>query len=208
VRGGRRGRTPGLGWGWVPNALTVVRVVLVVPLVALLAGHPEGSLAAALVFALAAATDCLDGHLARSRGAVTTFGTLADSLADKLLVGSALVVLAAEGRVAAWIVAVILGREAAVSALRAVARRRGVILAANRLGKAKMTVQIVALLALISAPDPHAPWLLVLLGVTVALTLVSGASYFLGAEWRTSDRARPGATAAIHAGGGAGSARG
>jgi CDP-diacylglycerol--glycerol-3-phosphate 3-phosphatidyltransferase len=172
---------------WTPNALTVGRILLVIPLVAILAGHPEGSLAGALVFALAAATDGLDGHIARLCGTVTTFGILADSLADKLLVGSALIVLATQGRVAAWIVALILGREVAVSAMRAVAKRRGIVLASNGLGKAKMMLQIVAIIVLMTVGDPHAPWVLALVSATVALTLVSGVAYFLTPTWRRSE---------------------
>jgi CDP-diacylglycerol--glycerol-3-phosphate 3-phosphatidyltransferase len=154
--------------------------VLVVPVfVLLLAQSPDGSVVAAALFGVAAVSDALDGHLARSRAAITRFGTILDPLADKLLVGAALVTLVALDRLALWAALVIIGREAAVTGLRFVRNRRGVVIPASALGKAKMWTQVAAVTALIAAPDPSAAWVLALLYAAVTATVVSGADYFL-----------------------------
>ena len=161
----------------VPNALTVGRIGLVPPLVLLLLDGPQA--AASAVFALGALSDVLDGHIARSRGIVTTFGKLMDPVADKLLTGAAFVALAANGRIAVWIVAVILLREVAVSALRWWAKRRGEVISASGIGKLKTTLQTATILALILVADPGAGWVELLVAVTVAVTVVSGIAYAL-----------------------------
>jgi CDP-diacylglycerol---glycerol-3-phosphate 3-phosphatidyltransferase len=164
----------------VPNALTLARVFAIPPLVLLMLESGDGSSAAAAgVFALAALSDALDGHLARSRGYVTTFGKVADPIADKLLVGAALASLVAMDRVGAWVVAVIMGRELAVSALRLVAGRDGVVISASRFGKLKMALQVAMILALIAAPDASAAWVEGLVVATVAVTMASGVDYFV-----------------------------
>ena len=102
----------------VPNVLTVLRILLVpVLIVALLDETPNGDLLAALVFAVASVTDAIDGYLARSRNAVTTFGKLMDPLADKLLIVAALVALVSLERLAAWVAMVIIARELIAIAL-------------------------------------------------------------------------------------------
>lgn len=161
----------------VPNALTLARVVLVAPLVLLLLDG-EHAAAAACVFGLGAFSDVLDGYIARSRGLVTTFGKLMDPVADKLLIGGAFISLAAAGRLAAWVVVVICFRELAVTALRAVAGRRGLVISANNLGKAKTALQTVTIVALIVVSDPGAAWVDGLVLSTVVLTIASGLSYF------------------------------
>jgi CDP-diacylglycerol--glycerol-3-phosphate 3-phosphatidyltransferase len=164
----------------VPNALTVARVFAIPPLVVLVLQSQDGSSAtAAALFGAAALTDALDGHLARSRGLVTTFGKVADPIADKLLVGAALVSLVAMDRLAAWIAAVIMARELAVSGLRAVAGREGLVISASRFGKAKMLLQVITIIALIAAPDVEALWLQGLVYATVAVTVASGLDYFI-----------------------------
>ena len=164
----------------LPNALTVARVLVVPPLVLFVLQSEDGSsLAAAALFAAAALTDALDGHLARARDSVTTFGKIADPIADKLLVGAALISLVAVSRVAAWVAAVIMAREVAVSGLRAVAGREGLVISASRFGKAKMGLQVLAILALIAAPDASALWLQALVYLTVAVTVASGVDYFV-----------------------------
>ena len=110
----------------VPNVLTLVRIVAVpVLVVALLDETPDGDVIAAIVFALAALTDGLDGYIARRRKQVTTFGKLMDPLADKLLVIAALISLVSLDRLAAWIAMVIIARELAVTGLRSLAAERG-----------------------------------------------------------------------------------
>src|ERR687898_3363104 len=122
----------------VPNVLTVLRILAVpVIVVALLGETPNGDTLAAIVFALAAFTDTLDGYIARSRGSVTTFGKLMDPLADKLLIVAALVTLVSLDRLAAWVAMVIITREVGVTVLRAVAVEEGVVISASWLGKVK-----------------------------------------------------------------------
>src|ERR687887_2004825 len=135
----------------VPNFLTVIRIMLVpVIVVALLAETPNGDTLAAVVFALAAFTDGLDGYIARSRGSITTFGKLMDPIADKLLIIAPLVLLVSLDRIAAWVAMVIIAREFAVTALRIVAVEQGVVIAASPLGKLKTVTQTVAIFASIA----------------------------------------------------------
>lgn len=174
----------------VPNVLTVLRILAVpVLVVALLGETPDGDVIAAVVFALAAATDGLDGYIARRRQQITTFGKLMDPLADKLLVIAALISLVSLDRLAAWAAMVIIAREVAVTGLRGIAAERGVVIAASWLGKVKTLLQIVAILALI-AFDPTPTWAEVLLYIAVAITLISGADYFLGLRRRLEEGAR------------------
>ena len=133
----------------LPNALTTLRLLLVPVFLWLLlrdGGDDTGSrVAAAAVFAVASATDLLDGEIARRRGLVTTFGKLADPIADKALTGAALIGLSALGDLPWWVTVVILGREIGVTVLRFVVIRHGVI-PASRGGKTKTVLQMVAIL--------------------------------------------------------------
>src|SRR5918912_938147 len=134
-----------------PNVLTVLRILLVpVIVVALLEETPNADALAAVVFALAAFTDGLDGYIARRRQDVTTFGKLMDPLADKLLIIAALVSLVSLGRLAAWVAMVIIAREFAVTRLRAGATGYGVVISANRWGKVKTALQVATIFLLIA----------------------------------------------------------
>ena len=166
------------------NTLTLLRILAVpVVVVALLGETPNGDALAAAVFALAAATDGLDGYFARSRDAITTFGKLMDPLADKLLITAALISLVSLGRLQAWVAMVIIAREIAVTGLRAIAAERGVVIAASWMGKLKTVLQIAAVIALIAA-DPAPVWVDILVYLAVAATVISGADYFLGLRKR------------------------
>ena len=165
----------------IPNALTMLRILAVpVIVVALLDETPNGDVIAAVVFALAALTDGLDGYIARRREQVTTFGKLMDPLADKLLVVAALISLVSLDRLAAWVAMVIIAREFAVTGLRSVAAERGVVISASWLGKVKTALQVGAIFALIAfEPTP-------LVGRSARLrwrspmTVICGADYFFG----------------------------
>ena len=164
----------------LPNALTVVRILLVpVLVVALLGNTPDGDVFAAIVFAVASLTDFVDGYLARSSGSVTTFGKLMDPLADKLLVIAALVSLVSLGRLDAWVAMVIIAREVAVTVLRAGAAQQGVVIAASWLGKLKTCVQIAAIFSLIAFPG-NPLWVTLLVYAAVVVTVLSGLDYFFG----------------------------
>ena len=179
----------------LPNVLTLLRILAVpVIVVALLGETPNGDTLAAGVFALAAFTDGLDGYIARRRQDVTTFGKLMDPLADKLLIIAALVALVSLDRLAAWVAMVIIARELAVTALRAVAVEQGVVIAASWLGKVKTALQVAAVFALIAA-DPSPLAVDVLVYLAVAATVISGADYFFGL-WRRLEVERLRRTAA------------
>jgi CDP-diacylglycerol---glycerol-3-phosphate 3-phosphatidyltransferase len=166
----------------LPNALTVLRIFLVPLLVVVLWTRFEGHVYfGAAIFGLAVLTDYLDGFFARRRNEVTRLGILLDPLADKLLTAAAFLSLVEMGLVPAWVVMIILARELAVTGLRNLAAGRGVLIRASGLGKAKMVAQVTAiLLILLSRPQPalRGPGL-VALAVVVAVTLWSGADYFL-----------------------------
>jgi CDP-diacylglycerol--glycerol-3-phosphate 3-phosphatidyltransferase len=145
----------------LPNALTVTRIFLVPLLVVVLLTKFEErivfgwrkELVAAAIFALASFTDWLDGYLARRRKQVTPLGQVIDPLADKLLTSAAFLSLVQIGLAPAWMVAIIIGRELAVTGLRGVAQTRGLTMPASGLGKLKMASQVVAVLLLILAPE-------------------------------------------------------
>jgi CDP-diacylglycerol--glycerol-3-phosphate 3-phosphatidyltransferase len=185
----------------VPNSLTLFRILLVpVMVVALLDATPGSKWIAAIVFAIAACTDGLDGYLARSRRSVTTFGKVMDPIADKLLIAAALISLVSIDRLAGWIAMVIIAREFAVSGLRIAAGAQGVVIPASALGKLKTVTQLAAIFALIAARDDDLWWVQALLYAAVLITLVSGADYFLGFRKRIEEsRARVAASAAARA---------
>lgn len=165
----------------LPNVLTLLRIMLVpVLVVALLNETSNGDLLAAIVFALASLTDAMDGYLARSRNAITTFGKLMDPIADKLLIIAALVALVSLDRLAAWVAMVIIARELAVTMTRMQATQQGVVIAANWWGKAKTIVQVAAIFFLIVGGDPSPVWVDGLVYGAVAITIVSGVDYFFG----------------------------
>ena len=173
----------------LPNSLTVTRIFLVPLLVVVLLTKVKGPLilglpkdiVGALIFALASLTDWADGYLARRRKQVTPLGQVIDPLADKLLISAALISLVQLDLAQSWMVAVIIGREFAVTTLRSLAYARGVAMPASSLGKIKMVAQVVAILALILAHGQTWPfyWIgQIALWVVVVTALVSGADYF------------------------------
>jgi CDP-diacylglycerol--glycerol-3-phosphate 3-phosphatidyltransferase len=170
----------------LPNLLTVARIIAVpVIVVALLGETPNGDALAAVVFALAAFTDGLDGYIARRRQDVTTFGKLMDPLADKLLIVAALISLVSLNRLAAWVAMVIIAREIAVTGLRTIAAEQGVVIAASWLGKVKTALQVAAVFALIIW-NPSPGWVDGLVYLAVAATVISGADYFFGLRRRVN----------------------
>jgi len=165
----------------LPNVLTLLRILLVpVLVVALLDGTANGDLLAAVVFALASVTDAMDGYLARSRNAITTFGKLMDPIADKLLIIAALVALVSQDRLAGWIAMVIIARELTVTVTRMQATQHGVVIAANWWGKAKTIVQVVAIFCVIASGESPGAWVDGLVYGAVVITIVSGIDYFFG----------------------------
>jgi CDP-diacylglycerol---glycerol-3-phosphate 3-phosphatidyltransferase len=185
----------------IANILTGVRLLLV-PVFLVVLFVEDGTdtgwrLAATGVFALAAITDRFDGELARSRGLVTAFGTIADPIADKALTGAAFVGLSVLAQVPWWVTIVIMGRELGITVLRFWVLRHGII-PASRGGKAKTLCQAIAiglfLLPLEVIDAAGAVWAVrwAVLGLAIALTVGTGVDYVLRAL-----RLRAAATAAV-----------
>lgn len=171
----------------VANVLTVVRIVLVPFFVwFLLADDGDGGLfrwLAVGTFAVAIYTDKLDGDIARSRGLITNFGKIADPIADKLLIGSALILLSALGELWWWVTIVILVRELGITLLRFAVIRYGVM-PASRGGKLKTVVQTLAifLYLLVPALGDWAWWpAVVVMMAALAITVVTGVDYVVQA---------------------------
>ncbi|MGO4200234.1 CDP-diacylglycerol--glycerol-3-phosphate 3-phosphatidyltransferase [Rhodococcus sp. TAF43] len=169
----------------IANILTVLRIVLVpVFLAALFAdgGHSTGwRIAAASIFAVAAITDRIDGQLARKHGLVTDFGKMADPIADKALIGAALVGLSMLGDLSWWVTGIIAARELGITLMRFAVLRHGVI-PAGRGGKLKTLVQAAAIgFYLVPLPDGFAPFSAALMGLAVVLTVATGLDYVVQA---------------------------
>lgn len=178
----------------LPNALTMLRLLLV-PIFAWLLLREDGTdptsrVLAVVVFVLAMITDYVDGKIARDRGLVTSFGKIVDPIADKALIGAALIGLSLLGQVPWWVTAVILLRELGVTLLRFVVIRHGVM-PAGRGGKTKTALQTVTLvLLMLPLPDSWS-WLTTsLLAATVVVTIATGLDYVASAIVlrRTSER--------------------
>jgi len=185
----------------LPNAITVSRLILTAIFVIAVGFPPTTGYAIALVtFSVAAATDWLDGYLARKLGLVTPLGKLLDPLADKILVCAAFVYFSAQPvsgyHAPVWVTCVIIAREFLVTGLRQIAVEAGQVLAADKLGKWKTTFQLTFCIAglvwltFASMPNPGTlgsllktlstpgSWLMqISLWAAVALTLISGANY-------------------------------
>jgi len=175
----------------LPNTLTVARIFIVPVLVSVLLTTFEGrlvlglpvELVAAALFGIASLTDWLDGYLARRRKQVTTLGQILDPLADKLLISATLISLVQLELVQSWMVAVIIGREIAVTGLRNLAYSRGLSMPASSLGKLKMASQVTAILLLILGWERW-PSLLILgqaaMWVVLITAVVSAVDYYQG----------------------------
>ena len=168
----------------LPNKLTVLRMILIVPFVVLmLVGEGEGWMkwAALAVFIIASLTDMLDGQIARKYNLITDFGKFMDPLADKLLVCSAMICLVDLGRLPAWICIVIIAREFAISGFRLVASDNGIVIAASWWGKTKTVSQMAMVILMIANLDIPAMQVLttVIMYVAAALTIISLVDYIV-----------------------------
>lgn len=191
----------------LPNSITLTRIASIPLLIWILSSprfssvHGEKELLASAVFILSSITDGIDGYLARKRGQITTMGMLLDPLADKLLIAAAFITLVQFNPVLvpAWMAVVIVGREFLVSGLRSIAASEGFTIQASDLGKFKMLVQIISVVAVILARRWHEwpvfgiyifpvywiAWLAI--WFMVLLSLVSAVDYFV-AFWSRIDR--------------------
>jgi CDP-diacylglycerol--glycerol-3-phosphate 3-phosphatidyltransferase len=167
------------------NQLTLIRLIAVVPvMVALYLPFDWARIVAVVIYVGAILTDYFDGIVARRSNEVTGFGKLMDSIADKALIVSIFFALVGEGSMAAWMAAIMVIREFAVTGLRMVALEAGEVIAANRWGKAKMNAQSLAVFILLLGEPGASGWRGVMaeigwwaMLVAVVLTLLSGWSY-------------------------------
>jgi CDP-diacylglycerol--glycerol-3-phosphate 3-phosphatidyltransferase len=168
----------------VPNLLSFFRIgTIPCVVVCLFFPGPLASFLAALFFCIASLTDLLDGYIARQQKSETAVGKLLDPLADKLLITSAFIMLIPLGRIPAWVVVLIVGREVAVTGLRGIASVEGLVIAASRWGKVKTIFQFSALVGLLL----HYEYLgidfqflgTLVLWVALVITLWSGVDYFI-----------------------------
>ena len=190
----------------LPNSITLIRICCIPLLIWILSSgrfagfDGEQEILASAIFIAASITDGIDGYIARKRGQITTMGMLLDPLADKLLIAAAFVTLVQYNPrlVPAWIAVVIIGREFLVSGLRGIAASEGFTIEASNLGKFKMFVQIVSVVAVILDHRWHewpvgpyifpVHWIAILaIGFMVTLSLISAGDYFF-AFWKKIDR--------------------
>lgn len=183
VRIPRPDRAPSPAGLSTPNKITLLRIFLAPALVLILLSPTLRSPPlAALLVVLGSLSDWLDGHLARRWSAETDLGRLLDPVADKLLLIAALIPLVALERVPAWMAVILIGRDMAVTGLRAVGAKQGLVISASRLGKYKTALQVIAVILLIldyrwfglSFQDLG----MATLWVALALSLLSGFDYF------------------------------
>lgn len=162
----------------LPNTITLIRIFLVpVLLLFLMSPHGWYPIIAAAIFLVAALTDWIDGHLARSTNQITRLGQLLDPIADKLLVTAVLVALVERQQVPAWVVAILLCRDIAVTGLRAMAADQGIIIAADTFGKYKTLCLIIAsLLLILNFPSLYIAGM-VILSIGSLLSVISGIDY-------------------------------
>ena len=165
----------------LPNKLTTLRVIMIPFFVVFMLADMgrTGDYIALALFCLASLTDFFDGYLARKNHLVTNFGKFMDPLADKLLVGSAVICLIEMGRIPAWVVVILISREFIISGFRLIAADNGVVIAASMWGKFKTVCQMFMTIALILHLDTPV-WAVVeqvLIWGSVALTIVSLVDY-------------------------------
>ncbi len=177
----------------LPNKLTLIRVILV-PFFILffyLEQVPANYVIAFVIFAVASVTDALDGHIARKNNLITNFGKFLDPLADKVLVVSALCCFVEKGLMSAIPLIIIVSREFMVSGLRLVTANEGVVVAAGIWGKLKTAFTMVAIVAILvfcimGATEKFALVSDILIWISTALTIISGAVYLKG-YWKYID---------------------
>jgi CDP-diacylglycerol--glycerol-3-phosphate 3-phosphatidyltransferase len=175
----------------LPNMITIGRVFMIPPVLWLMDRYdPLLCILSGLLFMIAGVLDLIDGWLARRSGLVTVFGQFVDPLADKIMVAAVLVYLAVDGRMPAWLVAILLSREFYINGLRTLASSEGVVIAASAGGKAKTAFQMVGICFLLVHYRYRMPGFdemidfhrmgMVLLGLSVFLSVLSAVQYTFG----------------------------
>lgn len=168
----------------LPNKLTMLRIILIPVFIVFLLLRKEimgAEFISLIIFIIAAITDSLDGYIARKQKIVTKFGKIVDPVADKLLISGALIAFVSLNEISIWAAILIIGREFAVTGLRVIAAKDGVIISASIWGKIKTTIQIAAVIAVIVDPKIiELPYNIpnILIWIAVIITLYSGYKYF------------------------------
>ena len=166
----------------LPNKLTILRIIMIPVFVAVfyVTAIPYNYIISAVIFALAAATDFLDGYIARKYNLVTDFGKFLDPIADKVLVSTALIVILSLMNTwyIAVMVAIIMARELIISGFRLVAAGKGLVIAADKSGKIKTFFTDITIVVMLISLQVAVYWLLVvgivMLGISTLLTIISG----------------------------------
>lgn len=181
----------------LPNVLTYLRMATIPVIVVLLRWPATASSQnfAFLVFVLASLTDYLDGILARRHNTVTSIGKLLDPLADKLLTSAVFIMLIPAGKIEAWMVFLIVGREIMITGLRAIAAGHGLLINASRMGKNKMVSQTLSLIFLLPS-IPHYQYSFDIIGtcflwISLLLGYISACDYFINFCREAKRRERP-----------------
>lgn len=166
----------------LPNKLTTLRMILIIPFVICMLVGKSGNLRflALAIFVIASMTDWLDGYLARKNHLVTNFGKFMDPLADKLLVCSAMICMIEVDKLPAWVVIIIIGREFIISGFRLIAAENGIVIAANYWGKFKTVSQmIMIILLMLDFGGVFAVLTQIFIWLSVALTIISLLTYIM-----------------------------
>jgi len=176
----------------LPNKLTILRMIMIVPFIIILLGGEKGwfganrlisDFTAMIIFIVASLTDLVDGKIARKRNLVTNFGKFMDPLADKLLVCAALIALVEMKRIPSWVVIVIISREFIISGFRLIASDNNVVIAASYWGKFKTTFQMIMVCLMIANLGVLFPWIQVItdviMWIALALTIISLVDYLV-----------------------------
>lgn len=163
----------------IANKVTVLRLLLIPIFLVLYYIYGTDYNIAAIVFVIASLTDALDGHLARSRNLVTTFGKFVDPLVDKLLTMAAFVVLVEASIIPAWAVIIIIARELIITGFRTLAADKGITIAASKWGKLKTTSQMIALVLLLLNNSTLNIAGVYVFYIAVILTIISGLDYII-----------------------------
>lgn len=168
----------------IANKLTTLRMIMIPVFVVSVITFKLNSPIPGIIFLVAAITDFFDGHLARSRNLVTTFGKFLDPLADKTLVATALIMFVEQGLIPGWTVCLVIAREFLITGFRIIAASEGITIAASKWGKSKTVTQFVAIVLILF--NPLMPYISIMPNIinfiyylSVILTFISGVDYIV-----------------------------
>lgn len=173
----------------LPNKLTIIRVILIVPFVFIMLTDVCGDMGkwiALAIFIIASLTDLLDGKIARKYNLITNFGKFMDPLADKLLVCAAMICLVEMGKIPSWVVIIIISREFIISGFRLIASDNGIVIAASYWGKFKTVFQMIMVILMIADIEAIALFTQIIMWVALVLTVISLVDY-LKKNWHVMD---------------------